>query len=151
MSNVVIVFGASGVVGKGAIEQFATAKGDWKVYGVSRRHPTVLRKEHLEKYTHLKIDLFDPKDCNQQLSQLTDITHVVYAALNEEPGSLVESWRSKENADINLSMMRNCIDPLLEHCKKIKEITWLQGGKHYGVHLKSHSIPAVLIILICLI
>jgi len=34
---------------------------------------------------HLSVDLFDPEDCTAKLSELHDITHLIFAAYAERP------------------------------------------------------------------
>ena len=60
-----------------------------------------------------------------------DATHVVYAALNEQP-DLLRGWRDPANAALNTLMLRNTLDAL--DSAPLQHVTLLQGTKAYGVH-----------------
>src|SRR5206468_1649819 len=98
-----LVFGASGVIGLAATRHFASLPG-WEAVGVSRRTPA-----DLGGATHLSVDLTDREHCQEVLGSLRDVTHVVYAALEERPG-LVTGWRDRDLMERNLSMFRNALD-----------------------------------------
>src|SRR5690606_12657455 len=68
------------------------------------------------------------------------ITHVLYAALHEEP-DLQAGWRSQEQSDINLRMLRNVVDHVASR-REFRHLTILQGGKAYGSHLGRVPVPA---------
>jgi nucleoside-diphosphate-sugar epimerase len=65
---------------------------------------------------------------------------VLYTALYEEP-NLEAGWRSTEQADLNLTMLRNVLDGV-EAQSGLKHLTILQGGKAYGTHLGRVPIPS---------
>ena len=81
MSRTVLIAGASGVVGAAAVDTFLAQ--DWNVVALSRRKPEVSSSK---PFTHLAIDLRDAEASRAALSELSDVTHVVYAALYEKPG-----------------------------------------------------------------
>lgn len=120
-----VVAGSLGVIGRASAEHSADA--GWRVIGLSRRnestHPGV---------EPLAIDLRDANACAAALAPHRDATHLVYAALHEEP-ELIAGWFQDEHVAANESMLRNCLDGLaggsLEH------VTLLQGTKAYGAHL----------------
>jgi len=131
----VLIVGASGVVGRAAIEHFA-ALPDWRVTGLSRRIPDTQGDATL-----LKLDLMDKTACEHVLSQLGHVTHVVYAALYEEPG-LVAGWREDHQMQTNLEMLENFFTPLRKAAKDLQHFTLLQGTKAYGAHLHAIAVPA---------
>jgi nucleoside-diphosphate-sugar epimerase len=131
----VLVTGASGLVGSGAVRHFAKCEG-WEVTGVSRRLPLPVEGANL-----FSVDLLDRKRCEETFGQMTDVTNVVFAALNEKPG-LFEGWQDPQQMEINLAMLRNTLDPLEAVAKNLNHVSLLQGTKAYGVHLGAIATPA---------
>ena len=131
----VLVAGASGLVGSAAVRHFARLN-DWDVVGVSRRIPT-----GLEGVTLLSVDLTDKRRCAEVFEQLTDVTHLVYAAVNEKPG-LIQGWRDREQMATNLAMLENLLEPLEAAAQGLQHVSLLQGTKAYGAHLGPIAIPA---------
>ena len=136
MTGKVLIAGASGVVGAAAVEEFL-AQG-WQVVALSRRKPEIASTRAFE---FLSVDLQDTAASKAALSRLTDITHVVYAALYEKPG-LVAGWSERDQMETNLAMLRNFAEPLIAASKGLKHFSLLQGTKAYGIHLHPMPIPA---------
>jgi len=136
MTGVVAVFGASGLVGAAAVERFAAAGYD--VVAVSRRRPEL---EVDRPFRHLSLDLRDAEACRQALSELRDVTHVVYTAVHELPG-LIPGWSEREQMTTNLEMLRNVMEPLAAAASGLRHVSLLQGTKAYGVHLHPIRVPA---------
>ena len=136
MSNKVLVTGASGLLGVAAIEKFLSA--GWEVIGVSRRKPELLSGREIE---FLSVDLQDQEAARAAFEPLTDVTHIAYTALHENP-DLVAGWSSMEQIDTNNAMLRNVVEPILVNTKDFQHIGILQGTKVYGVHLHPIPIPA---------
>src|SRR4029079_15348716 len=108
-----LVVGASGVVGRAAIEHFSQLD-HWDVIGVSRRVP-----HGIEGATLRSLDLLDDEACAAAIGDIGEVTHLIYAALSEAPG-LVSGWRDQEQMQRTLAMFRNILGPLrragsLEH------------------------------------
>ena len=82
----ILVAGASGLVGFAAVKHFSHLP-DWDAVGVSRRIPPGLEQANL-----ISADLSDSARCVEIFGQMSDVTHVVYAALYEKPG-LIRGWR----------------------------------------------------------
>lgn len=82
----------------------------WDVVAVFRRRPEVLGQRPFRQFS---VDLRDDQACRQAFSTLSHVTHVVYAALHGMP-RLISDWTSQEQMDINLTMVRNPIEPLTE-------------------------------------
>lgn len=131
-----LIAGASGLVGMAAVRHFAK-QGDCEVTAVSRRLP-----EGLDGARLLSIDLLDQDRCREVFGQMTDITHLVYAAVNEKPGALVEGWSDRQHMQTNLRMLENVFEPLEAAAKNLQHVTLLQGTKAYGAHLGPIPIPA---------
>lgn len=121
----VLVVGASGVVGYAAMKRFV-AEGD-EVIAVSRRAPI-----DTDGARFVSLDLQDRAACAAALGPLTDVTHLVYAALFEKPG-LIGGWFEEDQIDTNDAMFRNVLDPLLDASPLLRQITLLQGTKAYGM------------------
>ena len=131
-----LVVGASGVIGRAAVERFSRLP-DWDVVGVSRRLP-----QGIEGATLQSVDLLDAGACAAAFGALSQVTHVIYTALSEAPG-IVSGWRDREQMQRNLTMLRNVLDPLLSVASALEHVSLLQGTKAYGVHLgASAPMPA---------
>jgi nucleoside-diphosphate-sugar epimerase len=131
----VLVAGATGLVGHAAMQHFAGELGV-RVIAVSRRRPAETFGAEF-----LPVDLADRARSAEAFSALTDVTHVVYAALYEKPG-LVAGWREDDQIATNDRMLRNLLDPLLGAAKGLRHVTLLQGTKAYGVHARPMRFPA---------
>jgi nucleoside-diphosphate-sugar epimerase len=136
MSNKVLVTGASGLLGVAAIERFLSA--GWEVIGVSRRKPELFSGRDIE---FLSVDLQDEAASRAAFEPLTDVTHIAYTALHEQP-ELVAGWSSKSQIETNNAMLRNVVEPILANASHFQHISILQGTKVYGVHLHPIPIPA---------
>jgi len=131
----VLIAGASGLVGSAAVRHFAELD-DWEVTAVSRRVPGGLRGA-----AFVSIDLLDTDRCRELFSQMSDVTHVIYAAVNEKPG-LVQGWLDREQMGTNLAMLRNLFEPLEAVAKNLQHVSLLQGTKAYGAHLGPIPVPS---------
>ncbi|MDD2547684.1 MAG: SDR family oxidoreductase [Burkholderiaceae bacterium] len=125
----VLVVGASGVIGQAVLRHFSRLPG-WRAVGVARRTPVDVQNAEL-----LSLDLTDRQACEQALGHRRDITHIVYAAVYEKPGGLVEGWADPAQMQVNLSMLKNVVEPLENAGGALQHILALQGGKAYGIHL----------------
>lgn len=135
--NTALIVGATGVVGQACLRHFAGLAG-WNTIGVARRTPTLPAGAEA-----LQLDLQDRAACEAALGQRDDITHVVYAAVYEQPGGLVGGWRDSEQMRINLDMLRNVIEPLDHPGSRLQHVSIMQGGKAYGVHIHPKiAVPA---------
>ncbi len=131
----ILVAGASGLVGFAALRHF-TQLADWEVVGVSRRVPG-----GLEGATLISVDLTDKARCAEVFGQMSDVTHLVYAAVNEKPG-LVQGWRDRNQMELNLAMLKNLFEPLEAAAKGLQHVSLLQGTKAYGAHIAPFPVPA---------
>jgi nucleoside-diphosphate-sugar epimerase len=125
--NKVIVAGASGLVGHAAIRHFTALPG-WEVVGVSRRTPADLPGAQL-----LAVNLLNPEACQAAFGAMSDVTHVVYAALQETPG-LFPGWTDEANIERNGAMLRNLFEPIAAVAKGLQHVSLLHGTKAYGLH-----------------
>src|SRR5215472_14213818 len=132
--NKVLIAGASGLVGFAAVRHFV-GLDNWKVVAISRRVPTAAGRA-----TFISVDLHDQQRCREVFGQMTDVTHLIYAALYEKP-SLIQGWSERDQMETNLAMLKNLFEPL-SATANLQHVSLLQGTKAYGVHLGPMRIPA---------
>ena len=131
----VLVVGASGLVGYAAMKHFS-AKPECEVIAVSRRKP-----DHVFGARFMAADLTDIQACADVFGGLSEVTHVVYAALYERP-DLIGGWREAEQIAVNDRMLRNLMEPLETAASGLAHISLLQGTKAYGSHVRPMKMPA---------
>lgn len=131
----VLIAGASGLVGHAAMKHFAT-EADCEVIAVSRRHPGQTYGARF-----VAADLTDRAQCAEVFGAMRSVTHLVYAALYEQPG-LIAGWQGDEQIRTNDRMLRNLFDPLRSAAVGLRHVSLLQGTKAYGVHVRPMKIPA---------
>jgi nucleoside-diphosphate-sugar epimerase len=132
--NKVLIAGGSGLVGFAAARHFAQLDG-WAVVAVSRRSPSPT-----EGVSFVSVDLQDQRQCREVFGKMTDITHLVYAAVFEKP-ALIQGWSDPDQMETNLTMLKNLFEPL-NAAANLRHVSLLQGTKAYGVHLGPMRIPA---------
>lgn len=124
-----LVVGARGVIGGNLIDHLESV-GGWDVVGLSRRVGT-----DRGSVRHVAVDLLDRESTAAQLSGLTDVTHVFYAAYQYRP-----TWA--ELVGPNLAMLTNVIDAIEPIASALEHISLMQGYKVYGAHLGPFATPA---------
>ncbi|WP_436759731.1 SDR family oxidoreductase [Streptosporangium sp. V21-05] len=127
--KVALVVGAQGVIGRNLVDHL-TALGDWDVIGLSRRGG-----ESAGRVRHVRVDLLDRDDCAKKLGELTDVTHVFYAAYQDRP-----TWA--ELVPPNLAMLVNVVDAVEPVAPGLRHVSLMQGYKVYGAHLGPFKTPA---------
>jgi nucleoside-diphosphate-sugar epimerase len=132
----VLVAGASGLVGRGAIRAYAGAEG-CDVIATSRRRP-----EGVDDTKFAFLDLFDAAMCRDVIGRLGGVTHLVFAALYEKDDGLLASWLDPAQIEGNAMMLRNLFEPLSAVAKNLQHVTLLQGTKAYGAHVRQIPVPA---------
>src|SRR5580704_16418899 len=127
MGQHVLVAGATGLVGRAAMEHFA--RNGVKTTAVSRRRPW-------DTYgaEWISADLADEAATAAALGPLTDVTQVVFAALHEEP-ELVSGWLEERHVRRNGEMLSNLLEVLDRVSPTLRNVVILQGPKAYGVHV----------------
>ena len=131
----VLIVGASGVIGAGAVEHFARAR-NWQVTALSRRRPFVAEDCH---FSHVAADLTDAQACRQAVASLPPVSHLIYAAVAEAPG-LVGGWQDTALIAANGAMFANILDPLAQS-GSLRHVSLLQGTKAYGAHRREVEVP----------
>ncbi|HEY4066195.1 MAG TPA: NAD-dependent epimerase/dehydratase family protein [Burkholderiaceae bacterium] len=122
-----LVVGALGAVGRAAMAHF-NARAGLRLVGLARRAP-----DFAPDATWVSADLRDRDATLAALAPHRDTTHVVYAALNEQP-DLLRGWRDPENVALNTAMLKHTLAAL--EGAPLAHITLLQGTKAYGVHTR---------------
>ncbi len=128
---VILVVGASGIVGRASFEHFARQGAT--VFGLSRRAPD------LALGTHVAVDLLDPPRSLAALAKLPPVTHVVYAALQEKPG-LIAGWFDPVTMETNRRMLEVLLEGV-EAGGALEHVSLLQGTKAYGAHVAEMRVP----------
>ena len=129
-----LVLGALGVVGRAVVEHFA-GRPDMQVVGLARRTP-----DFAPGAVWVQADLRDADATRRALAPHRDTTHLVYAALNEQP-DLVQGWRDAGNAALNTQMLQHTLQAL--DGAALQHVSLLQGTKAYGVHTgRAMRVPA---------
>jgi nucleoside-diphosphate-sugar epimerase len=131
----VLIVGALGVVGRAALDIYAEDPA-WRVIGLSRRRP-----ETTAAADWISVDLLDGPETKRAIAEAGSITHVVFAALQEE-ASLVSGWTSESQIGRNRLMLENLLDALRTAQSGVTHLTLLQGTKAYGVHHGAYRMPA---------
>ena len=128
----VAVVGASGVVGRAAMTQLQMA--GIEAVAISRSPPDLAHTDFIS------LDLLDAAACEAAADALSDVTHVIFAALFEKPG-LITGWREQDQMDTNLRMLTHFLDLALSKASGLDHFALLQGTKAYGAHVKPMKIP----------
>ena len=132
MENNAVVVGALGVIGRYIVERLVEAP-DWRVVGLSRRKTT-----DGPRYRHIAVDLLDPEDTKRKLAELTNVTHVFYAAFQATPGSAANF---ASNTGPNREMLVNSVTAINRAAPHLKQDVLVTGTKYYGVHLGPLKTP----------
>jgi nucleoside-diphosphate-sugar epimerase len=126
MGNRAVVVGSLGVIGRYIVEKLRR-DCDWQVVGLSRRS-----QPNSDCYQHIAVDLLDSDETHRKLSELTDVSHVFYAAFAASPGN-ASSFAA--NVAPNRDMLVNSITALDRGSPSLKRVVLVTGTKYYGVHL----------------
>jgi len=114
----------------------ASAEPGCAVLALSRRKP-----DETFGARWLPLDLTDQAACAALAPEFADATHLVYAALYEQP-TLVAGWREQEQIRTNEAMLKNLFELLKQAASGLRHVALLQGTKAYGVHVRPLTVPA---------
>lgn len=123
-----LIAGATGIVGARIAERLRST--GWRVTGLCRRLP-----ERDPGYELISVDLTDANSCREQLSGLTSITHVFYAARYDHPEGQPES------VDVNATMLMNVAEAIEPVATDLQHVHLVHGTKYYGHMLGPLPIP----------
>ncbi|MFP2895603.1 SDR family oxidoreductase [Corallococcus sp. 4LFB] len=127
--NVALVVGAQGIAGLNLIEHLE-ALGGWEIIGLSRRGGAPR-----EGVRYIPVDLLDANDSRKKLGELTQVTHIFYAAFQDRP-------TAAELVAPNVAMLVNVVDAVEPVARNLQHINLMQGYKVYGAHLGPFKTPA---------
>lgn len=126
----VIVAGSTGVTGNAVMRHFSRAP-EWEVISVSRRDPQIA----YPRTTHINADLLDEAACRAVFGAMPDVTHMIYAAVNENDQDIVAGWADDAQIRKNVRMLANIVSPLVEGAPGFRQVALIHGLKAYGSHL----------------
>jgi len=124
-----LVAGGLGVIGRNLVNHFA-ALDEWDVIALSRRSP-----DFESRARFIPVDLLNRADCEEKLSDLRPVTHIMFAALQPRPTLSAE-------VEPNLTMLRNIVEVTEAAAPSLERIILNEGVKAYGVHLGPFKTPA---------
>jgi nucleoside-diphosphate-sugar epimerase len=124
-----LVVGGTGIIGRALTERFC-ASDDWNVL-VAARNPADLPAGAQP----VSVDLLDAASVAAVARELSDVTHVFYAALQARP-------TLAEEVAPNLAMLRHLVDVLEAAAPGLETVSIMQGGKAYGAFLSPYRTPA---------
>lgn len=128
-----VVIGALGVIGRYIVERLLKEDG-WSVVGVSRR-----AADAAPRYRHVSLDLLDPRATAASLCDLSDATHVFYAAFAASSGAAA-GYAS--NIGPNRDMLVNAVTAIEAASRALRRVVLVTGTKYYGTHLGPFKTPA---------
>jgi nucleoside-diphosphate-sugar epimerase len=125
-----VVVGGLGVIGRALIDHL-TGDPSWDVVALSRRAPDF---ETTARF--LSVDLREKDSATAALAELTETTHVFYAAYQPMPTRSLE-------VDANLALLANAVEALSSASSNLEHVNLMEGGKWYGCHLGPIRTPAL--------
>jgi nucleoside-diphosphate-sugar epimerase len=128
-----IVVGALGVIGRYIVERLLK-QDDWSVVGLSRRGA-----DGGPCYRHLCVDLLDQRDANAKLADLSEATHIFYAAFQPSTGAAAGY---AANIAPNRDMLVNAVTAVDAASPVLRRVVLVTGTKYYGSHLGPFRTPA---------
>ena len=132
MPEKAVIVGSLGVIGRYVVDKLIR-DSDWQVIGLSRRGEADSRR-----YRHISVDLLDPEATERKLHELTEVTHIFYAAFAASPGN---ASGFAANVAPNRDMLVNSIATLDRVSPNLKRVVLVTGTKYYGVHLGPVKTP----------
>ena len=124
-----LVVGATGVVGSRLVE--ALVASGFSVVGLCRTPPPPSGQTE-----YLVADLLDYETSKNVLSNVTDVTHVFYAARANHGEGRVEPIED------NITMLKNAVELVDKYAPYLKHVHVVHGAKYYGCHLGPYKTPA---------
>jgi nucleoside-diphosphate-sugar epimerase len=124
-----LVAGALGVTGRAAVN-YLTSLGGWEVIGLSRRTP-----EFQTSAKYIAVDLLNRSELEERLREISDITHIFFAALQPTANFFDE-------VAPNLAMLANTVEVVERSSESLRKVLLVEGAKFYGAHLGPYKTPA---------
>src|SRR5690349_9533342 len=127
-----VVVGALGVIGRYIVDKLVR-DSDGEVVGLSRSS-----QANGPRYRHIAVHLLDSDDVERKLSELPNVTHVVYAAFAASSG---DASNFAANVAPNRDMLVSAVTALDRAARNLKRVVLITGTKYYGVHLRPVKTP----------
>lgn len=124
-----VVVGGMGVIGRNLL-RWLERNTDWELIGLSRRAPDFPTRARF-----ISVDLLDRAQAERKLCELTDVTHIFYAAFHP-----ADSWAGHDAP--NLALLRNSVEPIAAASTLLEHVHLVEGTKYYGSHLGPFKTPA---------
>lgn len=121
-----LVAGALGVSGRALVNHLVSLQ-DWEVVGLSRRSPEFQSPAH-----YITVDLLNQSDVDACVSNLGDLTHIFYAAL--QPAS-----NFFDEIPPNLAMLQHIVEAVERTSRSFRKIILIEGRsitEHTSAHTK---------------
>jgi nucleoside-diphosphate-sugar epimerase len=128
--NTALVIGATGASATRLVEHLSGELG-WKVYGACRTAPP-----DGAAFLHVGSDLMNADAVRTGFAELSDVTHVFYAA------RAAHGEGGLESVEDNVTMLRNVLDGLDGVAVNLAHVHLVEGGKWYGLHIGPYRTPA---------
>ncbi|WP_089331961.1 SDR family oxidoreductase [Hymenobacter mucosus] len=129
-TNTILVVGGNGIIGRNATD-YLQSTGNWNVLVTSASE-----LDYDTPAQYVQLNLLDNQAVVQQAEQLREVTHVLYAAY-------IEGKTLAAQTHVNLDLLRNLVVGLEQVAPNFQHLTFIQGGKAYGVHLGRYKTPAL--------
>lgn len=129
-----LVVGGYGVVGTGVVNHIL-GMPDWRITTVGRSPAPTHLKDGRVAPPHIQADLLDAEGPNADLTQLSDVTAMVFCAY-------VERESMAATVAPNVDMLANALDHLRRSGSPLSRVVLIGGGKSYGAHLGPYKTPA---------
>jgi nucleoside-diphosphate-sugar epimerase len=89
-------------------------------------------------WSRVWVSAANTEDTNRKLAELTDVTHVFYAAFQSAPGSAANFT---SNTGPNREMLVNSVTAIDRAAPSLRRVVLVTGTKYYGVHLGPLKTP----------
>lgn len=131
--NKAVIVGSLGVIGRYIVERLQRDE-NWLTVGLSRR-----AGPDGPRHRHIAVDLLDANAAEAKLADLTDVTHIFYAAFQAASGAAA-GYAS--NIAPNRDMLANAVSAIARVSKVLRRVVLVTGTKYYGTHLGPFKTPA---------
>lgn len=130
MKRKIVVVGASGMAGRYFVQHAERHHPDWSLVAVARRP-----LDFASEARFVGVDLTDSAGSQQALSQINDVTDLVFAGFINAPDWLAQ-------VAPNRAMLVNALAGIEAGSNRLQRVVLIQGMKYYGSHLGPFRTPA---------
>ncbi len=93
--------------------------------GLSRRPPAI----EIPRARHISLDLSDRAAVAAAMPVLCEATHLVHAAVEENPADVEQGWTSRDQMQRNRDLLANLVDALCDVARRACAISRLCMGR----------------------